>query len=250
VTSTGQLTTVCAIKGSAAFDRSARRRATPAGNAVRSVRVQQVLGVEGRGPRDRGYHRAVRNRPLWEAAGFWVWMVVAASIVDFGVFRLPLSGWQIVGAQVGGYALTVLPVVIWSPGTFLTLAMPPWQAAVGLVLVGVAVAYEILDQHVAVTDLGERALALLATAIGEEIAFRGFLWERLRASGIRVGWLIVVDVLAFTAWHLVSLAAGLSQPSDLIGVAVFGVIFCLARLWAGNTGVPALLHLATDIAGV
>jgi membrane protease YdiL (CAAX protease family) len=40
------------------------------------------------------------------------------------------------------------------------------------------------------------------------------------------------------------------QLSGLIIVAVLGVVLSLARLYARNTGLPALLHLASDIAGL
>jgi membrane protease YdiL (CAAX protease family) len=192
----------------------------------------------------------VKSRPLWQAVAFGAWLVATAAVVDFGVNRLPLRGWEIAETQTAAYALIVAPVAVWSPRTFRTLAMPPWQALAGAALVAAALADEALAQHAGGTAIAENAVRYLAAGIGEEIAFRGFLWERTRAAGMALGWLVAVNVVAFTAWHLISVTAGFSQPSNLIGVAALGVVFCLVRLWSDNTGLPALLHTAADIFGV
>jgi membrane protease YdiL (CAAX protease family) len=192
----------------------------------------------------------VEGRPLRQAAAFAAWLVLVGLIFDLGVYRLPLHGWEPAGAQAGAYAVLIAPIAVWSGHTFRTLATPPWQAIAGLVLVMAALAYEAAAQHLGSTAIAQNAVRYLAAGVGEEVAFRGFLWERTRAAGLALGWVVTVNVAGFTAWHLISVAAGLSQLSGLISVAVLGLVFCLVRLWSGNTGLPALLHVASDIAGI
>jgi hypothetical protein len=198
----------------------------------------------------RHYDRSVAGRPLRQAAAYYAWLTATTAILDFGVYRLPVHGWGVVGEQIGGYALMVAPLAIWAPRTFASLAMPWRQALAGVMLVLAALAYEGLRLHIGAAGIGENGLGDLAAGAGEELAFRGFLWDRARICGLPLGWLLMVNVVTFTAWHLISVAAGLSQLSGLASVAVLGLLFSLARLWSGNTGLPALLHAAVDIAGV
>lgn len=181
---------------------------------------------------------------------FYVWLMATAAVIDFVVFRLPLHGWAIAGAQVGGYVLMLVPLALWAQGTFATLAMPLPQALTGVAMVVAAISFEALVHHIGFGGVAQTVLSDLATGLGEELAFRGFLWDRIRAAGLPLGWLVTVNVVVFTAWHLISVASGLSQLSDLLSVAVLGLIFSLVRLWSGNTGLPAFLHAAVDIAGV
>jgi membrane protease YdiL (CAAX protease family) len=192
----------------------------------------------------------VRGHPLRQAAAFYLWLAGVVATMDFGVFRLPAGPWLIVGFQVAGYAAIVLPIVIWSPSTIGTLRTPRRQAVLGVVLVVAAIAYEALGRHLGAAPVSQNTVALLSTALGEELAFRGFIWERTRSAGMGPASLVVVNVAAFTAWHLVAVAAGTAAAADLIGVAIIAVILSLVRLRAGNVGLPALLHLAADISGV
>lgn len=185
-----------------------------------------------------------------QAAAFFSWLVATAAVIDFVVFRLPLHGWAIAGAQMGGYMLMLAPLALWARSTFATLAMPMPQVLAGVALMVAAMGYEALVRHLGVVAVAENTLSDLATGFGEELAFRGFLWGRTRAAGLPVGWLVAVNVLVFTAWHLISVASGLSKLSGLATVAVLGLVFSLVRLWSGNTGLPGLLHAAVDIAGV
>lgn len=190
------------------------------------------------------------QRALRQAAAFYGWLLLVSAVFDLGVYKLPVAGWAEVGLQVLAYAVSIAPVLIWSTRTFRTLAMPPGQALVGAVLVAAAVAEAVLVQHLTATALAQTVVKFAAAAIGEEVAFRGFIWERTISAGLTAPWLVVVNAVAFAAWHLVALAAGTVEASGLIGVAVLGIVVSLARLWSGNTGLPALLHLASDIAGV
>jgi Type II CAAX prenyl endopeptidase Rce1-like len=192
----------------------------------------------------------VADRPLRQALAYYAWLAATAAILDFGVYRLPVHGWGVVGEQVGGYALMIAPLAIWAPRTFASLAMPRWQALAGVALILAAVGVEGLRLRIGAVGIGESGLRDLATGIGEELAFRGFLWDRAQAAGLSLRWIISLNVVTFTGWHLISVAAGLSQLSGLASVALLGLLFSLVRLWSGNTGLPALLHAAADIAGV
>lgn len=190
------------------------------------------------------------GRPLQQAAAFAGWLVAIAALADFGLYRLPLRGWEVAAAQIGAYAVAVAPIAVWAPRTFATLALPGWQALLGTVLVAAGVSFEAMSRHAGAAAIACNGLRFLATGIGEEIAFRGFLWERTRSAGIALGWVVAVNVLGFTVWHLVSVAAGQAPLSGLIGVAGLGLLFSLVRLWSGNTGLPALLHAAIDASGI
>lgn len=190
------------------------------------------------------------GRPLQQATAYAAWLVAIAALADFGLYQLPLRGWEVAAAQIGAYAVAVAPIAVWAPRTFATLALPGWQALLGAALVAAGVSYEAVTRHAGVSAIAENGIRFLATGIGEEIAFRGFLWERTRAAGIAVGWVVAVNVLGFTAWHLVSVAARQAPVTGLIGVAGLGLLVSLARLWSGNTGLPALLHAAIDASGI
>ncbi|MGH3262540.1 MAG: CPBP family intramembrane glutamic endopeptidase, partial [Trebonia sp.] len=172
-----------------------------------------------------------------------------AVIFDFWVFSLSVGRWGGVGLQALGYAADVFPILIFSPGTVRSLSASASQIALGAVFVLAAVIYAVatrLYPH----DLAENIIGYVVTGICEELSFRGFIWERTRLSGFDPARLIAVNVIAFTAWHLVSVAAGDSGWSNLIGIACFGTVASIVRLRAANTGLPALLHMAVDIAGV
>jgi membrane protease YdiL (CAAX protease family) len=212
-------------------------------------------GSSKRDQKGRGISRTpagadLARSPLITALLFWLWLVVVACAWDFGVFHLPVAGWGMVGLQVLGYGVDVAPIIVLAPRTLRCLALPRRQALAGGVLVGGAVLYLVATQHPTSTDLAETMVGYAATGLGEELAFRGYLWARLRSAGLRGAVLVVVDVAAFVLWHLPSVVSGLSGISALIGIAVFGVIFALARLWSGNAGLPVLLHIAADVAGV
>lgn len=185
-----------------------------------------------------------------EALAYLAWLVAVAAAWDFGVFQISATGWAEVGVQVGGYAVSIAPIVVFAPGILASLAMPRVQALTGGALVAAAIVYAGAAEHLGSSGLIETVVKYVATGVGEELAFRGFLWDRMRTAGLSGPLLVAANTGAFVAWHLVSVAAGQNQLSDLLGVAVFGVVFAVARLWSKNTGLPALLHIAADIAGL
>jgi membrane protease YdiL (CAAX protease family) len=101
---------------------------------------------------------------------------------------------------------------------------------------------------------------LFATALSEEIAFRGLLQGRLRAAfGPRAA--ILISALAFAAWHAVVNArtlmeVNLGQYSGLAGLAylgqgmavlVGGLAFGLLRERSDNLAGCVLAHWIVDV---
>ena len=99
----------------------------------------------------------------------------------------------------------------------------------------------------------------LATALAEELAFRGLLQARLRAAfGPRSA--ILIGSLIFTAWHLVVSFTTLqstnlaSDPSIMapaylgqnLAVFVGGLLFATLRERSGNLAGPIVAHWLTD----
>ena len=108
------------------------------------------------------------------------------------------------------------------------------------------------------------ALVLLklpfATALAEELAFRGVLQARLRdAFGARGA--ILIGSLIFTAWHLVvsfttlqgtnlagdPLLASSAYAVQNLAVLVAGLLWGWLREWSGNLAGCVLSHWLTDV---
>jgi membrane protease YdiL (CAAX protease family) len=99
----------------------------------------------------------------------------------------------------------------------------------------------------------------LATALAEELAFRGLLQARLRAA-FGAWSAILIGSLAFTAWHLVVSfttlqstnlawdpgAAALAYLGQNLAVFVGGLFFAILRERSGNLAGPILAHWLTD----
>jgi membrane protease YdiL (CAAX protease family) len=114
---------------------------------------------------------------------------------------------------------------------------------VGVALVGGAIIYAALA-NLDPGQLTETIVGFAATGVGEELAFRGFIWERTRASGIGPVALVTSNAAIFAAWHLASVATGLNDSASLIGNLRFGLLFSVLRLTGGNVGLPVLVHMA------
>jgi hypothetical protein len=105
----------------------------------------------------------VKSRPLSQALAFYGWLVLVAAIFDLGVYKLDVTRWEQVGPQVCAYALTLAPVLAWSPRTLRTLRMPPRQAIAGAVLAAAAVGYAALalGRGLSLTPYGQQSRVIL-----------------------------------------------------------------------------------------
>jgi membrane protease YdiL (CAAX protease family) len=100
----------------------------------------------------------------------------------------------------------------------------------------------------------------IATALCEELVFRGLLQARLRRL-VGSGRAVLYSTLVFTAWHLVvnfttlqdtSLAAdpvlaGLASLGQAVAVFVGGLAFALLRERTANLAGPIVAHAAVDV---
>jgi membrane protease YdiL (CAAX protease family) len=195
-------------------------------------------------------HRPVLAAHPWrQLAAFYLWLLAVAAVFDFGVFSLRMSPWAGVLLQALGYAIDVLPIVIWAPQILRTIPAPRRQLSLGVLVVVVAtiIAAATRMYH---DQLAENVIECLVTGLCEELAFRGLIWQLLRNAGLGTIAVIVVNVMLFTGWHVVSVVASRNDWDSLIGVAVYGTIFSLIRLRAGTIALPALVHAAIDIVGL
>lgn len=200
----------------------------------------------------------MRGHPVRQVMCFAGWLVLVVAAFDFGVYPefqksavypSPAGHWLEAGLQCACYALVVAPIVIWSPATLTTLRAPWWQITAGLLLVAAGILDVTLVAHVGAGRAAQDAVKAAAAGFGEELAFRGFIWERTRSAGLGPVLLMAVNAVGFAAWHLVAAAAGTFALSDLPNILILGVVLSVVRLCAGNTGLPALLHTAFDIRG-
>lgn len=189
----------------------------------------------------------LRRRAEVELLILGLWLVAVSVSVDYA-YSLSMSAQVGDAVQIASYLVSIAPIMAWSPGTVRTLRAPRAQLGVGVGLVIAALLYAAYE-HLYPGDLVGRAVALWVTGLAEELLFRGFIWERLRTQQVRGPGLVVLSDIAFTAWHVIPMLSGLRGASSLISVASYGLLFSVTRLWSGNTGLPALMHVAIDIAG-
>jgi membrane protease YdiL (CAAX protease family) len=202
----------------------------------------------------------------------------ALSILD-GLIRVPLSG------TIGGLALGTASVVVAARDGRDGLSslglhgrgLP--QSLLGGLLLGLVMGLPAglyflrpdlapvpigLDEIRLLAPAGFLALALghtfFATALSEEIAFRGLLLGRLRAA-FGPGAAILISALAFAAWHAVVNArtlmevnlgaysglAGLAYLGQGMAVFVGGLGFGLLRERSGNLAGCVLAHWIVDV---
>jgi membrane protease YdiL (CAAX protease family) len=147
----------------------------------------------------------------------------------------------------------------------------------GLVIAGYTVALALPVMHRFFRDSRYRlaarpalAAAFLAVPLGtvvfEEVAFRGVLWALL-VDAAGVGWATAGTALLFGVWHVLpaldlartNAAAGGSgrghrRVAVVLGTVAFtaaaGVLFAALRSGSDSLLAPALLHWATNAAGV
>lgn len=205
---------------------------------------------------ERG-HRGRRDLPIW------VPLSVAAGLVTCG------NGIVLAGRGLGARELTTSVgmgvVSLIGLGVARTTGCqardlglrrperlgPKWplQLAGGAVVVGLAFAAlrrETCD--VAAPVAGVLGRMLLATAFGEELAFRGVLVATSLASPLSRSSAVALNVVAFGAWHIAgAFGARGFQPVEVLVPTAGAVLFLWARGRYGSVLAAALLHAAFNV---
>ena len=88
-----------------------------------------------------------------------------------------------------------------------------------------------------------------ATAVGEEVAFRGFMGDLMGQARWGAPRVIAVDVVAVTLWHIPSMLAGssLAPVGTFAALLLLGLILCILRLATRSLLLPAAADFAVDI---
>lgn len=187
-------------------------------------------------------------RFVLHAGILFAWVSLIAAVGVFFVFPRVHDVWVLTGAQVLLYGAMVLPIVVWARSTFRDFASPRWQQLVAIVLVAGSVGVAAVAQHPGIELLGA-AIRVGATAVGEELIFRGFIWRQTRRAGWGTPVVIAVNVAAFVLWHIPSMLAGFSSASveAFALLLIVGLILCVVRLVTRSLILPVALHFAIDI---
>lgn len=178
----------------------------------------------------------------------FVWVTIVAILGVFLLFPRIHSTWVLSGAQALLYFAMVLPILVWSRNTFRDFASPKWQRLVAVLLVAGSLVVPAAIQHQGIALIGI-VVRVGATAVGEEIIFRGFIWDRTRRAGWGAPLAIAVNVVAFALWHIPSMLAGYSSASvsAFAVLLLVGLILCVLRLVTGSLILPTAAHFAIDI---
>ena len=178
----------------------------------------------------------------------FVWVTIVATLGVYLLFPRIHSPLILTATQVLLYFAMVLPILWWAPNTFLDFASPKWQrlAAAGLVAGSLVVAAAIQTQGM---ELIGTVVRVVVTAVGEEVIFRGFIWDRTRRAGWGAPLAITVNVVVFALWHIPSMMAGFSSASvgALVVLCLVGIILCVLRLVTRSLILPVAAHFVIDI---
>ena len=144
---------------------------------------------------------------------------------------LPLSRWGVTGARVVIVPLAV-PLAVYGVAYLVgwLAGLASWSPGGGRWTTGSQVAVNL------VVNLALLAVVGTATALGEEIGWRGYLQPRLDAAGVRIS--VVIVWLVQVAYHAPLIAgAGYASASGLFGdLARFAAAdLALAFLWAAES---------------
>ena len=123
-------------------------------------------------------------------------------------------------------------------------ASPPWQYIAAAVITGATLLTAGITLHLGM-GLIQAALRTSATAIGEETAFRGFIWEQMRRSGWKIPMVIAVDTAAFVIFHIPAMLSQF-QPISFATLIIVGVLLSLLRLVTRGLLIPTAVHFALD----
>ena len=190
----------------------------------------------------------MRYRFLLHAGLLFAWVTVVAIVGVFFVFPYIHSTWVLTTAQVVLYSAMVLPILVWGRAAFHDFNAPRWQYVVAVLLVTVSTIVAVIELHYGIELVGI-VVRVGVTAVGEEVIFRGFIWDRMKRAGWSASLVIAVNVVAFTLWHIPAMLAGFSSASfGAIAVLVLvGLILCILRLATRSLILPVAAHFAIDI---
>ena len=185
---------------------------------------------------------------MLHAGMLFVWVTVVAILGVFMVFPRIHDTWSLTTAQVLLYFAMVLPILVWSRSTFRDFTAPKWQRLAALSLVAGSLGIAAAVQHQGIELIGA-FVRVGVTAVGEEVIFRGFIWDRMNRAGWRTPLLIAVNVIAFALWHIPSILAGYSSGSvgAFAVLLLVGLILCTLRLVTRSLILPSAVHFAIDI---
>lgn len=186
--------------------------------------------------------------------------VVGGPLVGLGALAVAARGGGLELAAFGLHRRGLGPSLLWGLLLGLAMGLPGAAYLLRPDLAPVPVTHE------AVRELGPLGLLvvvfgkiLLATALPEELAFRGLLQARLRAVfGPTAA--VLLGSLSFAAWHLLVNARTLGEVNlttdpllaviaflgQLLAVFVGGLAFALLRERTGNLAGPILAHWLVD----
>lgn len=194
------------------------------------------------------HNEVVRCRFILYAGMLFVWVTLVAILGVFLLFPRIHHSWVLTGTQVLLYFAMVLPILVWAPKTFRDFASPNWQRLAALLLAAGSLGAAAALQHQGI-ELFAAVIRVGVTAVGEEIIFRGFIWDQTRRAGWGMPLLIVANVIAFALWHIPSMLAGYSSLSvgAFAVLLLVGLILCVLRLVTRSLILPAAVHFAIDI---
>jgi membrane protease YdiL (CAAX protease family) len=193
-------------------------------------------------------NEVVRYRFLIQAAALFAWATLVAVLTDLVIYPRIHSTWILTITQVLVYCAMILPILLWARNTFHDFASPRWQRLAAVLLVAVSLIVAAVVAHHEIEWIGT-VVRVGAAAVGEELIFRGFIWERTRRAGWGAPLVIAVNVVAFTLWHIPSVLAGLNSASvgTFAILLLVGLILCVLRLATRSLILPTAAHFAIDI---
>jgi membrane protease YdiL (CAAX protease family) len=131
----------------------------------------------------------------------------------------------------------------------------PFRLLVGI-FIGTAIACIMLFSNVQSTDLEIKRyadsnipmaffwmLAIIPLAFMEEVAFRGFVFFKLKKI-IGLRFTIIVTSILFAYYHDLS---GASFITQLLGPGIWGVIYGVAAIWSKGLAVPTGIHIGANV---
>lgn len=92
--------------------------------------------------------------------------------------------------------------------------------------------------------LGAAFVFALFTAIGEEVVFRGVIWQALSDTGLTIGPVLIIQALAFGILHFGGV------PSGLVGVGLasgYGLALGGIRFLSKGLLMPVIVHIFADL---